>query len=54
MNADSVGQHLIGDQAQTLQNAFQRIIPVIRRKRIALLCAAPGTGRNGFTNAKNA
>jgi len=40
LNADSVGQHLIGDQAQTLQNSFQRILPVLRRKKIALLCTS--------------
>lgn len=40
LNADTVSQHLIGDQALSLQNGFQRIIPVLRRKKIALLCTS--------------
>lgn len=40
LNADTVGQHLIGDEAQTVGNGFKRILPVLRRKNIAMLCTS--------------
>lgn len=37
LKAESVGQHLIGDLAQTLGNGLKRILPIIRNNRIALV-----------------
>ncbi len=37
MNADSVMQQQIGDEAKTIQDGLKRIIPVLRRKNIALI-----------------
>lgn len=40
MNADTVMTQQIGDEAKTLQDGLKRILPVIRRKRIALVGTA--------------
>jgi len=37
-NAASITDHLIGDHALTIQRGLKRILPVIRRHRIALVC----------------
>lgn len=38
LNNDSIGNHLIGDSALTLGTGFKRILDVLRRYKIALLC----------------
>ena len=40
MNAESLETQQIGDRALTLQEGFSRLIPVIRKYKIALLCTA--------------
>ena len=37
LNSKSVGQQQIGDQAATIQDGLMRILPIIRRNRIALV-----------------
>jgi RecA/RadA recombinase len=37
LNADSVNKQQIGDQAATLQDGFMRILPIIRKYKIALV-----------------
>ncbi len=37
LNADSVNKQQIGDQAATLQDGFMRILPIIRKHKIALV-----------------
>lgn len=43
MNADTIETQQIGDQALTLKDGFKRILPVIRRNKIALLLTAQVT-----------
>lgn len=40
MNADTIMTQQIGDEAKTLQDGLKRILPVIRRKRIAVIGTA--------------
>lgn len=40
LNSDSVSNHLIGDHALTIQKGLKRILPVIRKHRIALVLTA--------------
>lgn len=39
-NADSITNHQIGDHALMLQKGLKRILPIIRKHRIALICTA--------------
>lgn len=38
MNSSSVTDHQMGDQALTIQKGLTRILPIIRRNKIALVC----------------
>jgi RecA/RadA recombinase len=40
LNADSIGTQQIGDQALTIKDGLMRILPVIRKYNIALVCTA--------------
>jgi RecA/RadA recombinase len=40
MLSDSVENHQIGDNAMTLQKGLKRIIPVLRRNKIAMICTS--------------
>jgi len=40
MNSGDIGQHLIGDHAQTIQKGLKMILPMLRKYKIALTCTA--------------
>lgn len=47
LNSDSVENHLIGDEALTLKAGLKRIVPLLKKRNILLICTAHMTANIG-------